>query len=213
MIYLRTWLFGERAPDHLDALTALHGYPRARHWLPLDVTVEDEFDSLRRWRSAWAARFDETGEQWLEVALPAAMVRAELGPHALVGGATGLTRTSVHRSNVSKESGQWMVKVPRFFTTVTESWTGHVDDRKPLVALDGRTADQMTVGELDVEGSLDRHRDEPDLVIGPDGPVVFAAFDLKYRSTRRWHDRLDAGVAELMKLPPETPVVNAWCRL
>jgi hypothetical protein len=43
--------------------------------------------------------------------------------------------------------------------------------------------------------------------------VVFAAFDLKYRSTRRWHDRLDAGVAELMKLPPETPVVNAWCRL
>ena len=52
MGFYRAWLFGEQAIDHMDAMTAPDGYPRAEVWLPLDV-VGTLDDGLKQWRSAW----------------------------------------------------------------------------------------------------------------------------------------------------------------
>ncbi len=210
MGFFRAWLFGEQAIDHMDAMTAPDGYPRAEVWLPLDVSGTSD-DGLVRWQSAWAQCPPANGEVWIEFGLPTHVITERLGPHALTS-VFGMERTKALRSDVRKRHGEWMVKVPRFFKTVTEYWTSDPQDRAPLTTADGQSSTHTTVGELDVEASLDRYRDEPELLVGPEGPVLFGPLDYRYRSTMDWHRRLDSALDRLLQLPATTPVTAAWCR-
>ena len=94
-----------------------------------------------------------------------------------------------------------MVKVPRFFETVTKFWTTEPQDDALLSTTNGQKTAATTVGTLDVEVSRDRFRNEPELIVGPDGPMVFGPLDYRYRSTLDWEKRLDAALHSLLQMP------------
>jgi hypothetical protein len=210
MGFYRAWLFGERAIDHMDAMTAPDGYPRAEAWLPLDVVGTFD-DGLKQWRSAWVQCPPENGEVWIEFGLPTPLITEYLGPRALISD-FGMGHGKALRSNVRKREGTWMVKVPRFFETVTKFWTTEPQDDALLSTTNGQKTAATTVGTLDVEVSRDRFRNEPELIVGPDGPMVFGPLDYRYRSTLDWEKRLDAALHSLLQMPSTTPVTAAWCR-
>lgn len=211
MGFYRAWLFGEQAIDHMDAMTAPDGYPRAEAWLPLDV-IGTSGDGLAQWQSAWVQCPPDRGKVWIEFGLPTHLITEYLGPRALISD-FGMGYARALRSDVQKRDGQWMVKVPRFFDTVTEFWTTEPQDDALLTTTDGHKAAGTTVGALDVELSRNRFRNEPELIVGPDGPVVFGPLDYRYRSTLDWEKRLDSALDTLLQMPSTTPVTTAWCRL
>lgn len=210
MLHYRTWVFGESSMDHLRSLIGPRHCPPAERWLPLGVQMAGDSPDLPKWRSAWNWEVDSRGQRLLNVELPGPYLLDQLGPHALVL-SRGLASTLVHPDNVERLGGGWIVKVPRFYEVVGDQITLEVPDRPLLTTLDGSQTSEATVGTLDVEACLDMHRWDPELIIGPDGPVAWSIIHARYRSSMHWRDHVMKALAELGTLPAETPVYQVWC--
>lgn len=212
MLHYRTWVFGQESMDHLRSLVAPPHSPPADVWLPLDVQLAGDSPGLPKWRSAWNWKVDSSGHRMLEIEQPGPYILEHLGPRALVL-PRGLASTQVRSEYVERVDGKWMVKVPRFYTVVGDQLAPEVPDRPLLTTRDGRTTTEATVGTLDVDASLDMFRWDPELIVGPDGPVVWSPIHFRYRSSVDRKEHLLKALADLQTLPAETPVHQLWCRL
>ena len=119
-MHLYGWAVGADTAGVMRSLTHHMGFPPAERWLPLQSTAASGI--LPQWRSGWVVDPPEPGDEWVHVALPAQMVKDELGPYALVpeqGLATVGDPDHVRRT----EDGSLRIGVPRFFETVTDHWS------------------------------------------------------------------------------------------
>jgi len=190
------------------ALTAPKDQPPAEKWLPLR-DVDDGTGGLPRARSAYALRNGPSGEQWLDFAVPPAVVADSLGPKALTPPRT-LAQGSAPSSALRKRDGIWTVKVPRFFCTITTGWTDEMVGRNPLITRSGAQTSRSTVGGLAIEESFRRFSNEPDLLVDSDGPRMHSWRRDGYYNVGGLTHTEDV-MAHIASLPPDTSVTCIWC--
>lgn len=200
-MYLTAWLIGDDAVHHMKALTAPKERPPVEKWLPLLSERKSDGD-LDGYRSAFAFRIGPDGAQWVDFAVPPAVVAQALGPHALTP-ANMLALGSAPATALREVGGQWLVGVPRFFSTFTTAWTYDMVGRAPLVTRAGQATGRVAAGDLAIRESFRRFSEEPALIVDSAGP--------------RLHDRRRGGyanvgcltrtedvIAEIAALPPDT---------
>lgn len=206
-MHFRGYVFGDAAESLMNSLIHRDGHPPGDLWLPLDVTSEHA-------RSGWIAVEPEdwqreiprpyTVDRSVHCVWPTAFLREQLGPLAMLGDGA-LSSIGVCRRNVRRMDGNWYAAVPRFFDTIGDHWSIPLaDEHSALVTLDGGMAWTTTVGDFDLQASVDLSA--PWLVVGPDGPVFYdVSFEPEDPAARR--ARIIAAAAPLLALPSDTPVI------
>lgn len=205
-MHFHGWVISNDPEPLMDSLIHLYGEPPADVWLPLDI---DESYARSGWTKVepeqWErdAPFPYTVEDWVHCVWPTAFLRERLGPYALLSD-QALDSVGVNHRNVKLVDGQWLAAVPRFFDTIGDAWSFvHSTQYATFVSLGGQTSDSTTVGELDLDASLDLGL--PCLVVGPEGPVHY---DVSFKPVgpEVARARVRSAVAPLLDLPRETRV-------
>lgn len=207
-MYLTAWLIGEDAVPQMNALTAPKDRPPVEKWLPL-VSERESTEDLDGYRSAFAFRIGPGGEQWVDFAVPPDVVEEALGPHALTPPTT-LAMGSAPATALREVDGNWLVGVPRFFTTFTTAWTCEMVGRTPLRTRSGEQTSRVVAGELALAESFRRFSEEPALIVDSDGPRMHARRSGGYVNVGGLTTTEDV-LAEIAALPPQTPIICAWC--
>lgn len=207
-MHLTAWLIGEDAENTLNDLTAPDGYPPAEVWVPLEASFATPSRQLLKYRSAWAYR-TACGEQWVDFAMAADTILDAVGPRALAN-PRSLTHGTALRSNVQERDGVLMVKVPRYFSTVATQWTVEQVGQDPLITQRGRETTWTTVGQLDLKATLGDRERVPGLVIDQNGPRLLRRKQNKYYNVSGMKDAQTIKTA-IRKMPPDTPILCAWC--
>lgn len=205
---LTAWLIGQNAESILDDLTAPDGRPPAHIWVPLDSGSNTKPAQLARYQSAWAQRVADD-EQWVDFAVPADTILEFLGPQALAR-PKSLTHSTALLSDVQTRDGVRMVKVPRYFSTVTTQWTLEQVGQDPLITRHGQETMRTTLGELNLKGSFRRGESQPGLVIDDRGPRMLAGDKGRYYNVSGWTES-NRLLTEIRKISPDTPIRCAWC--
>lgn len=199
-MHCQALVFGDQPNRLMDSLTSTSSR------MPADVSVPLELSDGRN-RSGWHTvssrhlQFEGSGYgNWVHCAWPTHFLREHLGPHALLsdGALSGL---EVPRHHLQKADGLWWAQVPRFFRTIGVRWSIVNGASRWQGIGDSDAANGATVATLDLEHNLATH--DPNLVVGPMGPVFFQRPDAPGRDVaqRRWEATLP-----LMGLPGSTPV-------
>jgi hypothetical protein len=207
-VYLTAWLIGDEAVKHMRALTAPKDRPPAEKWLPL-CSERESGDDLDGYRSAFAFRVGPRGQQWVDFAVPPAVVAAALGQHALAP-RKSLAMGSAPATALRQDGGQWLVGVPRFFTTFTTGWTYELVGRNPLITRRGEETGRVAAGDLAIEESFRRFFDEPALIVGSAGPRLQSPRSGGYVNVGGL-TRTDDLMAEIAALAPDTQITCIWC--
>lgn len=208
-MYLTAWLIGDDAEEHMKALTAPKDQPPAEKWLPLESQRVAGRGDLDEFRSAYAFRTGPGGEQWVDFAVPPAVVANALGPQALAPPRT-LAQSSAPCTALEKRAGIWMVKVPRFFRTFTTAWTREMVGRDPLITRSGERTNRTTIGELATKDSFRLYGSEPALLVNSEGPRLHAWRKHGYYNVGGLI-RTEEAMDEIAALPADTVVTCIWC--
>ena len=205
---LTAWLIGDDTESILDDLTAPGGYPKAQTWVPLDETTPTTPLRLPNWQAAWVHRTGD-GEQWVDFAVPAEVIQASLGAHALAF-PKSLTYGTALTSDVRIREGALMARVPAYFSTVAAQWTLEHVGQDPLITRRGKETTCTTIGELDLKASFRQNSSEPDLVIDHRGPRRLQRGKSRYYNVSGWKSAAKV-MTEIRQLPPTTTIRCAWC--
>lgn len=206
-MHLTAWLIGHDAEAIFENLIAHNGYPKAQVWVPLESTKEYA-TQMARYQSAWATR-TTNGEQWIDFALPADVIKDAVGPDALAHPRT-LTHGTALAKDVESRDGELMVMVPRYFSTVATQWSQQPVGQRPLVTKTGRETMWATLGQLDLKASFRRETNPPDLVVDEHGPRRRKANEDRYYNVSGLKEAGTVMTA-IRKLPPDTPIRSVWC--
>lgn len=189
----------------MNSLIHHNGNPPAEVWLPLDVTHEtgqSGWQTIIPYPDEAAYPWPYAVRDWVHCVWPTAFLREQLGPYALLADAA-IDSAGVDQQNIEKRDGRWYAQVPRFFDTIGDYWSmQRLPERYALVTISGRVCASTTLGDLDLEATLNEAG--PCLIVGPEGPVFY---DEGFGPGKEdFEQRRALAAAPLMQLPPETPV-------